>query len=148
MYPKLILLQMLVVFDDGSLQYVSLAFSDEQGSEGQELQAPSKRESFFFFETKAFTHEHDDIITGIDITPDNRKVVTSSSDKTVVALDINTFKLETRLIDIHDNLISDVGTNRLNPNVIATSANDGMVATWDISAATNPFISSMFDHSY
>ena len=116
---------MLVALDDGSLQHVSLSFSDE----GQDL---SGKGSFFFLETKAASQEHDDIITGLDITRDGSKVITSSYDKTVVILDVNTFRLEGRLTDIHDDLISNVAANRVNSSIIATSANDGTVAAWDL----------------
>ena len=116
---------MLVACDDGSLHYVSLSFSDEgQGS-------------FFFLETKAASQEHEDIITAIDISQDGTKVMTSSYDKTVVVLDVNTLRLEERLSDIHHEIITSVAANRVNPNLIATSANDGIAAAWDLRAKDN-----------
>ena len=103
------------------MHYVSLSFSDEGG-----------QESFYFLETKAASQEHEDIITALDISVDRIKVITSSYDKTVVVLDVNTLRLEERLSDIHHEIISNVAANRVNPNVIATSANDGVAAAWDL----------------
>ena len=112
---------MLVACDDGSLHHVSLSFSDE-----------SSQGSFFFLETKAASQEHEDIITALDISQDGKKVITSSFDKTVVVLDVNTLRLEERLSDIHNEIISNVAANRIDPNIIATSANDGIAAVWDL----------------
>ena len=103
------------------MHYVSLSFSDEGG-----------QESFYFLETKAASQEHEDIITALDISADRVKVITSSYDKTVVVLDVNTLRLEERLSDIHHDIISNVAANSVNPNVIATSANDGVAAAWDL----------------
>ena len=121
---------MLVACDDGSLHHVALNFSDE----GEES---TGEESFFFLETKAGSQEHEDIITGLDISQDGLKVITSSYDKTVVVLDVNTLRLEGRLTGIHDDLISNVAANRVNSNIIATSANDGIVAAWDLKTKNN-----------
>ena len=93
---------MLVACDDGSLHHVSLSFSDE-----------SSQGSFFFLETKAASQEHEDIITALDISQDGKKVITSSFDKTVVVLDVNTLRLEERLSDIHNEIISNVAANRI-----------------------------------
>ena len=112
---------MLVACDDGSLHHVALSFSDE--GEGQ---------SFFFLETKAGSQEHEDIITGLDILQDGSKVLTSSYDRTVVILDVNTLRLERRMSEIHSDIISNVASNRINTNIFATSAHDGIVATWDL----------------
>ena len=109
---------MLVASDDGSLHHVALSYSSE--------------DSFFFLETKAGSQEHEDIITGLDITHDGSKVITSSYDRTVVVLDVNTLRLEERLSDIHNDIISNVASNRKNSNIIATSANDGIAASWDL----------------
>ena len=103
------------------MHYVSLSFSDE-----------GSQESFYFLETKAASQEHEDIITALDISADKIKVITSSYDKTVVVLDVNTLRLEERLSDIHHDIISNVAANSVNPNVIATSANDGVAAAWDL----------------
>ena len=118
---------MLVACDDGYLNHVALTFSEE----GQES---SGEECFFFLETKAGVQEHEDIITGLDILRDGLKAITSSYDKTVVVLDVNTLRMEERLTGIHDDLISNVGANRINSNVIATSSNDGTVVAWDLKA--------------
>ena len=109
---------MLVACDDGSLHHIALSYSSE--------------DSFFFLETKAGSQEHEDIITGLDITHDGSKVITSSYDQTVVVLDVNTLRLEERLCDIHNDIISNVASNRKNSNIIATSANDGIAASWDL----------------
>ena len=117
---------MLVACDDGTLHYVALSFSDE-----------GDQTSFFFLETKAASQEHEDIITALDISLDGTKVMTSSYDKTVVVLDVNTLRLEERLSDIHHEIISNVAANRINPNIIATSAHDGIVAAWDLRTKDN-----------
>ena len=115
---------MVVACDDGSLQHVALSFSDE-GEDHEE-------QSFFFLEIKAGSQEHEDIITGLDISQDGSKVITSSYDRTVVILDTHTLRLEARYSEIHDDIISNVGANRVNSNIFATSAHDGIVAAWDI----------------
>lgn len=116
---------MLVACDDGSLHHVALSFSDEGEESGGQ-------DSFFFLETKAGSQEHEDIITGLDISVDGSKAITSSYDRTVVVLDVNTLRLEARMSDIHNDIISNVAANRVNLNIIATSANDGIAAAWDI----------------
>ena len=112
---------MLVACDDGSLHHVSLSFSYE-----------GEDESFFFLETKAGSQEHEDIITGLDISQDGSKVLTSSYDRTVVILDVKTLRLEERMSDIHSDIISNVASNRINPNIFATSAHDDVAAAWDL----------------
>ena len=108
------------------MHYVALSFSDE-----------GDQSSFFFLETKAASQEHEDIITALDVSLDGTKVMTSSYDKTVVVLDVNTLRLEERLSDIHHEIISSVAANRINPNIIATSAHDGIAAAWDLRTKDN-----------
>jgi len=130
---------MLVACDDGSLHHVALSFSDEGEKSGGQ-------DSFFFLETKAGSQEHEDIITGLDISQDGSKVITSSYDRTVVVLDVNTLRLEARLSDIHNDIISNVAANRVNSNIIATSANDGIAAAWDL-RTTDTCIGKIYEDS-
>ena len=54
----------------------------------------------------------------------------------IVALDINTMRLESRISDAHPNLISAVAANRFHrgeaAKTIATAAQDGTVQLWDL----------------
>ena len=119
--------QLLVALDNGSVEQVSLKFSDET-----ENDVPS----FFFLEREHCIQEHDDIITAMDITCDGKNVVTSSYDKCVVCLEVTTLRLETRMNDAHSDLISNLSANKVEPSMIATAANDGTVKTWDLKTST------------
>ena len=52
---------MLVGLDNGGVEQVTLTFSDES-----DVQAPS----FFFLERQYSVQEHDDLISGLDLTKD------------------------------------------------------------------------------
>jgi len=127
--------RMLVGLDNGGVEQVTLTFSDES-----DVQAPS----FFFLERQYSVQEHDDLISGLDLTKDplegggadGGQLVTVSYDRSIVALDINTMRLESRISDAHPNLISAVAANRFHrgeaAKTIATAAQDGTVQLWDL----------------
>ena len=56
-----LIFQMLVGLDNGGVEQVTLTFSDES-----DVQAPS----FFFLERQYSVQEHDDLISGLDLTKD------------------------------------------------------------------------------
>jgi hypothetical protein len=62
--------QVLVALDNGSLELLSLSFNNDD---------PEK--PYHFLERLKTIQEHDDIITGMTLTCDGTKVVTSSYDK-------------------------------------------------------------------
>ena len=62
--------QILVALDNGSIELLTLAFNNDD---------PAK--SYHFLERLKTIQEHDDIITGMTLTSDGTKVVTSSYDK-------------------------------------------------------------------
>merc|ERR1719206_51879 len=47
-------------------------------------------------------------------------------------MDVATLRLESRISEAHDNVISDVAANRKTGDVIATAAQDGSVQLWDL----------------
>ena len=125
---------MLVGLDNGALEQVTLAFCDE---------ADVKGDSFFFLERQYCVQEHDDLISGLDLTSDPLSegvggdappghLVTVSYDRSIVVMDVATLRLETRISEAHDNVISDVSANRTVKGVIATAAQDGAVQLWDL----------------
>jgi len=124
--------RMLVGLDNGALEQVTLAFCDE---------ADIKGDSFFFLERQYCVQEHDDLISGLDLTSDPLEggdaaaashLVTVSYDRSIVVMDVATLRLETRITEAHDNVISDVSANKTVKAVIATAAQDGAVQLWDI----------------
>merc|ERR1719295_2212945 len=127
--------RMVVGLDNGGVEQVTLTFSDES-----DVQAPS----FFFLERQYSVQEHDDLISGLDLTKDplegggadGGQLVTVSYHRSIVALDINTMRLESRISDAHPNLISAVAAKRFHrgeaAKTIATAAQDGTVQLWDL----------------
>jgi len=64
------LFQILAALDNGSIELLTLSHNNED---------PKK--PYNFFERQKTIREHDDIITGMTLTADGSKVVTSSYDK-------------------------------------------------------------------
>lgn len=125
---------LLIGLDHGAVEHVTLSFSDEgEGSVPVEGSSVTPHPlSYFYLERMASVQEHDDIITGLDVTADGKVLVTCSYDGTVVALDVNTLRLESRLKNPQEGLMTNVSTNKVNVDVIATAANDGNATTCDL----------------
>ena len=105
--------------DNGAVEQVRLSFSDD-----------SPGSSFFYLERILSVQEHDDLITGLAITPDRSKIITTSYDRSIVVLDRDNFKLITRVSEAHADLISHAAIN--DGNMLCTAGNDGAVLTWDM----------------
>lgn len=108
--------------DNGGVEQVRLTFSEEDD--------PST--SFFYLQRIHSIQEHDDLITGIVMTADKSKVVTASYDRTIVVLEAETLKLTSKVQEAHNDLISNVASNCVDVNLIATAGHDGLVSTWDL----------------
>jgi WD40 repeat protein len=72
------------------------------------------------------------LITGIVLTADKSKLVTTSYDKSIVVLEKETLKLLSRVPSAHTDVINTVAADPFNANSIVTAGNDGKVLTWDV----------------
>ena len=130
-----------MALDNGCVEQISLKFSDE--SIGPKVTTP-----FFYLERQHCVQEHDDIISGMDVTADEKMLVTSSYDKCIVCLDLETLRLESRINEAHHDLITDLAANKVAAHTIATAAQDGTVKSWDLRSNSRQTckLSSSFCH--
>jgi len=142
--------RLIVALDNGCVEQISLTFSDEPLPVAHVAgQAPAAGDpsaaapaaaanpaSFFYLERQHSVQEHDDIISGMDVTADGKTLVTASYDKCVVSLDLETLRLESRFNEAHPDLISDLAANKVAAHTVATAAQDGTVRSWDLRSNT------------
>ena len=76
--------------------------------------------------------EHDDLITGIALTMDKDKLITSSYDRSLVVLEQETLKLVSRVSEAHTDLIHSLDTSLFNANLVASAGQDGQALLWDL----------------
>eukprot|EP00095_Tigriopus_kingsejongensis_P005224 maker-scaffold585_size130225-snap-gene-0.23 protein:Tk05224 transcript:maker-scaffold585_size130225-snap-gene-0.23-mRNA-1 annotation:"predicted protein" len=122
--------QVLIGLDNGSLEHHCLSFSENGTGENAK-----KNPSYYFLDKVGSFQEHDDIVSGLSVTCDQRHVVTASHDKSLVIWDNATLAKTQGIPEAHLDIILAQDSHGKDANLIATASQDGRVALWDIRQA-------------